>query len=113
MERSLFDPFVEDDEWTVLIAAAWYGRPAMLDFILDQIRSAAPDKTTADAEVLTYLKLGKRRGSDTPAALMLARHRASKFKVLVEHATGVRPGPAPNEALHHRDEQKPSPEEDA
>ena len=94
-----FDHYIEDDNWTALIAAAWYGRPRMVSLLLDEVKKAGTTEVEAGKEVRNLLQLGKRPGINTPAALFLARHRASKFKELLEHASGQRPGPAPTEYL--------------
>jgi len=100
--RYEFDHYIEDDNWTALIAAAWYGRPAMMSLIIDELRKGRATQAEADQQVHALLQLGRRPGINIPAALFLAIHRASKFKELVEHASGQRPGPAPTEYMAGR-----------
>ena len=69
----------------------------MVSFLLHEVRKACASEAEAATQARALLRTGAGYTIRTPAALFLAKHRASKFRELVEHSTGQRPGPAPTE----------------
>lgn len=70
----------EDNAWTPLIAASWYGRPNFVEFLVKQLGAR-------EVKRKTYIHgLGP---------LDFVQHRIGQFKVLVEHNQGTRSGEKP------------------